>query len=141
MDPLKRSNYAEPTLLPYDEDEDGGRNAKVRARQTISDKRSLKMQGNSPAATKKKSTMNVRTALLYRKSLATWIEESNIAALPPEIPTYLAAAVPQSPYPPRLFCSVCGYWGHYKCRKCAIPYCDHNCEGVHNEVRCERRVV
>ena len=74
--PRQRSNYTESTLLPYDEDEESGRNAKGRARQTISDKRHLKMQGNSPAAKKKKSTMNVRTALLYRKSLATWIEEA-----------------------------------------------------------------
>ncbi|KAF8624548.1 hypothetical protein AX15_005850 [Amanita polypyramis BW_CC] len=76
IEELERSNYTEPTLLPYDEDEETGRNAKGRARQTISDKRHLNLQGNSPAAKKKKSTMNVRTALLYRKSLATWIEEA-----------------------------------------------------------------
>ncbi|KAM6504267.1 hypothetical protein JOM56_001210 [Amanita muscaria] len=141
IEELERSNYTEPTLLPYDDDEDGGRNAKGRARQTISDKRNLKIRGNSPAAKKKKSTMNVRTALLYRKSLTAWIEEANLGTLAPEAPTYLTAVVPPSPYPPRLLCSVCGYWGHYKCRKCAMPYCDRNCEGIHNETRCERRVV
>ncbi|KAF8623685.1 hypothetical protein AX17_007383 [Amanita inopinata Kibby_2008] len=76
LEELERSNYTEPTILPFDDDEDMGRNAKGRARQTISDKRNLNIRGNSPAAKKKKSTMNVRTALLYRKSLATWVEES-----------------------------------------------------------------
>ncbi|PFH53109.1 hypothetical protein AMATHDRAFT_73636 [Amanita thiersii Skay4041] len=141
LEELEYSNYTEPTLLPYEDDDEGGRNAKGRARQTISDKRNLKIKGNSPAAKKKKSTMNVRTALLYRKNLSTWIEESNIATLNAEVPTYLTAVVSSSPYPPRVFCSVCGYRGHYKCRKCAMAYCDRNCESVHNETRCERRVI
>jgi hypothetical protein len=61
-------------LAPGDGDDEGaggGKYAKGRARQTISDKRSL-----AGAGKKKKSTMNVRTALLYRKNLATLIEES-----------------------------------------------------------------
>ncbi|KAF9532584.1 hypothetical protein CPB83DRAFT_867421 [Crepidotus variabilis] len=144
LDELERSNYAEPTLLAGvgEEDEEGGNKyGKGRGRQTISDKRQLDIPGNSPAARKKKSTMNVRTALLYRKNLATLIEESNITALPSNIPTYLTAVAPPSPYPPRLICSVCGYKGSYKCRRCAMPYCDLNCESVHAETRCERRVI
>ncbi|KAF8896212.1 hypothetical protein BD779DRAFT_1608519 [Infundibulicybe gibba] len=144
LDELERSNYAEPTLLALGEEEDEGATGKYtkgRARQTISDKRNLKISGSSPASGAKKSTMNVRTALLYRKNLATLIEESGIAALPASIPTYLTALAPPSPYPPRMLCSVCGYWGQYKCRRCALPYCDRNCEGVHAETRCERRVV
>ncbi|KAF8907337.1 hypothetical protein CPB84DRAFT_1768961 [Gymnopilus junonius] len=144
LDELERSNYAEPTLLAGvgDEDEEGGNKYhKGRGRQIISDKRDLNIPGTSPAATKKKSTMNVRTALLYRKNLTTYIEESNVASLPPNVPNYLTASAPPSVYPPRLICSVCGYWGTYKCRRCAMPYCDHNCEGVHAETRCERRVI
>ncbi|KAF8072028.1 hypothetical protein FPV67DRAFT_1483581 [Lyophyllum atratum] len=141
LDELERSNYAEPTLLAGEDDEEGGKSAKGRARQTISDKRNLSIAGTSAAAKKKKSTMNVRTALLYRKSLATLIDESNIASLPASIPTYLTALTAPSPYPSRSLCSVCGYWGAYKCRRCAMPYCDHNCESVHAEARCERRVA
>lgn len=68
----QRSNYAEPSnsFLGDDED-DGGKSAKSRARQTISDKRHVIDGGK-----KKKSSMNIRTALLYRKNLATLIEES-----------------------------------------------------------------
>lgn len=64
-----------------------------------------------------------------------------IATLPQDVPTYLRATAPPPQEPPRLICSVCGYWGKYKCRRCAMPYCDLNCEGVHMETRCERRVV
>jgi len=75
---FQRSNYAEPSasLGGDDDDNDDDRSAiksaKGRARQTISDKRNL----STPGAKKKKSTMNIRTAVLYRKNLATLIEES-----------------------------------------------------------------
>ena len=104
--------------------------------------------------------MNVRTAVLYKKNLAVLLEESarssrrnsravvltaaalqGIEHLPPGVPTYLRAAAAAPAEPPRLLCSVCVYWGKYKCRRCAMPYCDLNCEGVHNETRCERRVI
>lgn len=69
---FQRSNYGETRTVA---DEDAG-NSSRGARSLISEKRSVKMLGTSPAATKKKSTMAVRTALLYPKSLATLIEES-----------------------------------------------------------------
>ncbi|EPT01351.1 hypothetical protein FOMPIDRAFT_124610 [Fomitopsis schrenkii] len=140
LDELEKSNYAEPSnaLAGLEEDEDtpGGRSVKGKARQVvISDKCEW------PGMPKKKSSHNVRTAVLYKKNLDKLVEDSGIATLPPEVPTYLRAAAPPPREPPRLTCSVCGYWGKYKCRKCAMPYCDLNCEGVHNETRCERRVV
>ncbi|KAJ3990186.1 hypothetical protein F5890DRAFT_705655 [Lentinula detonsa] len=128
LDELEKSNYSESASLTVGEDDD-------------EPARNLKLTGYSPAATKKKSTMNIRSALLYRKNLATLIEESGIASLPPSAPSYLTAVASPPEYPPRLICSVCGYWGQYKCRKCAMPYCDLSCEGIHIETRCERRVV
>jgi zinc finger HIT domain-containing protein 1 len=59
------------SFLGEEEDDGGGKSAKGRARQTISDKRHL-----NDGSKKKKSSMNVRTALLYRKNLATLIDES-----------------------------------------------------------------
>jgi len=137
LDELERSNYAEPTVSFLGEDEDeegGGKSAKGRARQTISDKR-------NDGVKRKKSTMSVRTALLYRKNLSTLIEESGILTPAPTHPTYITALTPPSLVPPRLICSVCGYWGRYRCRRCAMPFCDQTCEGVHAETRCERRVI
>ncbi|TFK49909.1 hypothetical protein OE88DRAFT_1713113 [Heliocybe sulcata] len=130
----QRSNYSEPSTSfagVDDEDPDTGTTARGRARQTISDKRDRGRQ--------KKSSMNVRTAILYRKNLATLIQESGIAES--SGPTYLTAAVPPPKEPPRLICSVCSYWGKYKCKRCGMPYCDLNCEAVHDETRCERRVL
>ncbi|KAJ7593440.1 hypothetical protein C8J56DRAFT_1003166 [Mycena floridula] len=144
LEDLERSNYAESGDPVVGEDNEDGapeKYTKGRARHTISDKRNLKLPGNSAAATKKKSNMKIRTALIYRTNLAKLVEESNIAALPARTPTYLTAQTPPSKYPPRMMCSVCGYWGQYKCRKCSMPYCDRNCESVHDETRCERRVV
>lgn len=55
-----------------DEDDQAGKSAKGRARQTVSDKRQL----SGPGAKRKKANMNIRTAILYRKNFATLIEES-----------------------------------------------------------------
>lgn len=75
----QRSNYSEANVASLSDDE-GGESSGIkhgRARQTISDKRTnLVIPGTSPAARKKKSTMNIRTALLYKKNFATLIDES-----------------------------------------------------------------
>ncbi|KAI0249142.1 hypothetical protein BJV78DRAFT_718027 [Lactifluus subvellereus] len=140
LDELERSNYAEPSssyLGSMDEDDQAGKSAKGRARQTISDKRLL----SGPSAKRKKANMNIRTAILYRKNFATLIEESGLANLPSSIPTYLTAAAAPPKEPIRPLCSVCGYWGKYKCKKCAMPFCGLDCRSVHDETRCERRVI
>ncbi len=91
LDIVQRSNYSEPAgdgrgADGGQEDDDegvapGGRTTKGRARQaTISDKR----QWEQPAgATKrpKKSTMNIRTAILYKKNFTVLLEES-VSAVP-----------------------------------------------------------
>ncbi|XP_006459298.1 hypothetical protein AGABI2DRAFT_66100, partial [Agaricus bisporus var. bisporus H97] len=140
----RTSNYSEANIASVSDEEggEGGPAKHGRARQTISDKRTnLVIPGSSPAALRKKSTMSVRTALLYKKNLQTLIEESGIAALPGDVPTYLTAAAPPPIYPARMLCSVCSYWGSYKCKRCAMPYCGLNCEKVHNETRCDRRIL
>jgi hypothetical protein len=53
-------------------DDQTGKSAKGRARQTVSDKRQL----SGPSMKRKKTNMNIRTAILYRKNFATLIEES-----------------------------------------------------------------
>ncbi|KAH8118126.1 hypothetical protein DFH11DRAFT_1504151, partial [Phellopilus nigrolimitatus] len=133
LEELEKTNYTEPTIslagISFGEGETGARG---RARETISDKRI--------GVRKKAQSKHVRDALVYRKNLATLIEESGIAQLPPDVPTYLTAAAPPPNEPSRLLCTVCGYWGRYKCRRCSLAYCDKKCEDIHNETRCERRV-
>ncbi|EIW84220.1 hypothetical protein CONPUDRAFT_19286, partial [Coniophora puteana RWD-64-598 SS2] len=103
LDELERSNYAEPStsFIAGDDDAEGSTNKRGRARETISDKRPLE-----PGAKRKKSSMNVRTAVLYRKNLATLIDESGIANLPAGTPSYLTAVTDPPAAPPRLLCSV-----------------------------------
>jgi len=69
-----------------DEDDQTGKSAKGRARQTVSDKRQL----SGPSTKRKKTNMNIRTAILYRKNFATLIEESvsGTYALFPGVPVY-----------------------------------------------------
>src|SRR6266403_3514598 len=105
-----------------DEDDQAGKSAKGRARQTVSDKRQL----SGPNAKRKKTNMNIRTAILYRKNLATLVEESvsgslvqacllttlcqGLANNPSSIPTYLTVAAAPPKEPTRPLCTVCGYW-------------------------------
>ncbi|KAI0279266.1 hypothetical protein BGY98DRAFT_1089241 [Russula aff. rugulosa BPL654] len=139
LDELERSNYAEPSgsYLGMDEDDQAGKSAKGRARQTVSDKRQL----SGPSAKRKKTNMNIRTAILYRKNFATLVEESGLANSPISVPTYLTVAAAPPKEPTRPLCTVCGYWGNYKCKKCAMPFCGLDCRSVHDETRCERRVI
>ncbi|KAF8274740.1 hypothetical protein EI94DRAFT_1768573 [Lactarius quietus] len=125
------------SYLGMDEDDQAGKSAKGRARQTVSDKRQL----SGPGAKRKKANMNIRTAILYRKNFATLIEESGLGNLPSSIPNYLNAAAAPSRKPTRPLCTVCGYWGNYRCKKCAMHFCGLDCQGVHDETRCERRVI
>ncbi|KAF8842061.1 hypothetical protein BDN67DRAFT_966227 [Paxillus ammoniavirescens] len=142
LEELERTNYAASTLLndpDTDPESTSNQKSKSRARQAvISDKRTF---GTPNEGKRKKSSMNVRTAILYRKGFPTLIEESGLASLPSNVPSYLTASAPPPPIPPRRLCSVCGYKAAYKCKKCAMPYCDMKCGQAHDETRCERRVV
>jgi hypothetical protein len=71
-----------------DQDDQAGKSAKGRARQTVSDKRQL----SGPSAKRKKANMNIRTAILYRKNFATLIEES--VSGPSAIALYLFMTMP-----------------------------------------------
>ncbi|KAF8442416.1 hypothetical protein L210DRAFT_3349734, partial [Boletus edulis BED1] len=142
LEELEHTNYAASSLLnepDSDPEAPSTQKSKFRARQTvISDKRTFPTVS---AAKKKKSTMNVRTAILYRKGIAALIDESGIASIGPSQPSYLTASAPAPAVPPRMLCTVCGYKGAYRCKKCGMSYCDLRCGQVHEETRCERRVV
>ncbi|KAF7332012.1 MPN domain-containing protein [Mycena kentingensis (nom. inval.)] len=98
---LESSNYEE------------GNYSKGRARALISEKRN----SNIPGLKKNKSSMNVRSALLYRKIFAALLEE---ARLRDDNSSYLSAEAPRAKYPARHICSVCGYWGAYEVRLCVV---------------------
>ncbi|CAG8627348.1 12230_t:CDS:2 [Funneliformis caledonium] len=60
---------------------------------------------------------------------------------PPDIPTYLTAGAKPSRFPPRKFCSVCGFISAYACKKCGMKYCSLRCKETHEETRCMKYTV
>ncbi|RUS32531.1 hypothetical protein BC938DRAFT_475146 [Jimgerdemannia flammicorona] len=85
--------------------------------------------------TRKKSKGDIRRLLLTKKNLNLLIEESKIELLPPTTPTYITAAVAPSSYPPRKFCTVCGFQSCYSCVRCGMRYCSKKCLETHEETR------
>jgi hypothetical protein len=51
-------------------------------------------------------------------------------------PNYVSVAAGPSRYPPRHFCSICGYLGKYSCVRCGSKYCSIKCNKTHAEMRC-----
>ncbi|KAM0789855.1 hypothetical protein ACM66B_006701 [Microbotryomycetes sp. NB124-2] len=92
-----------------------------------------------PQGRKRKKTMAVRSLLLYRKSLATLLEENEGEQFPKPTYTYMTAAARPSTFPPLQLCSVCGYKGKYVCGKCGMRFCDLGCKAIHEDNRCEKR--
>ncbi|KAH8090791.1 hypothetical protein HD553DRAFT_303381 [Filobasidium floriforme] len=74
---------------------------------------------------KKKQTTNVRNLLMYKKSLAEYLDE-----LPEDHP-YFNATPPASKVPARKICSSCGYTGAYSCGRCGEYSCSRPCLDVH----------
>ena len=55
-----------------------------------------------------------------------------------EKPNYVTAAAGPCSHPPRSFCSVCGYVGHYTCVRCGMRYCSIACQRTHQDTRCSK---
>ncbi|KAK9141539.1 hypothetical protein Syun_010939 [Stephania yunnanensis] len=84
-------------------------------------------------------------ALEARKAPRTFMEllqEANLEALPPHVPSYLRAAVgPPSSTSRRYFCTVCGFTANYTCVRCGVRFCSIHCQVVHNDTRCLKFVA
>lgn len=113
--------------------------------------------------TKASSTQNVRRVLASQKTFANHLADAEalhtVAAAAATVPArdedgeeawseeepgpgpvlgYGACAAAESTRPKRTFCEICGYWGRYRCQKCAARYCGLECGGVHSETRCNK---
>lgn len=53
-----------------------------------------------------------------------------------ELPNYVSACAPQSKFPSRHFCSVCGFRSSYTCVQCRSLFCCIRCMIIHKETRC-----
>lgn len=86
---------------------------------------------STAASDRKKQGLGVRKILASKKTYQNHMDENDNSA-------YLSAALGSSAYPPRSFCSICGYWGKYKCGRCGLSNCSQACEVTHKETRCQR---
>ena len=89
----------------------------------------------------------------FRKNLSQLLEEEHDrmmmngdeedGMLPEDgpIPGYLAATVPESRYPPRKLCAVCGFPSQYTCVTCGTRYCCLKCQETHQDTRCLKWTV
>ncbi|KAF9967321.1 Zinc finger HIT domain-containing protein 1, partial [Modicella reniformis] len=79
-----------------------------------------------------------RKPVLPRKPLNQLLEESGLLSgnyyyQNPNVPTYVTVAMGPSQYPNRQFCSMCGWKGIYRCKRCGMRYCDLRCLKTHED--------
>jgi len=55
--------------------------------------------------------------------------------------TYFSVQAEPSLFPPRHFCSVCGFFSNYTCTKCGSRFCCVRCKNTHEESRCLKFTV
>lgn len=80
---------------------------------------------------KAKQRLAVRKVLTSCKTLRNHMDEVGPGAS-------LSVTLPDSTYPARKLCAVCGYWASYNCYRCGLSSCSIACDLAHKEARCQR---
>ncbi|XP_064615352.1 zinc finger HIT domain-containing protein 1-like [Liolophura sinensis] len=88
----------------------------------------------SSAAKKKRRSRGEYIKQRLKKNFSALIEEEQMGVR--EAPNYMSACTPQSPFPERHFCAVCGFPSNYTCVQCGTRYCSVRCLGTHRDTRC-----
>ncbi|PVU94139.1 hypothetical protein BB559_003079 [Furculomyces boomerangus] len=86
---------------------------------------------------KRKNSKETKKLVNLRKTLDQYLED-HIRDLqdPTEmIPDYFTCLVNPSKYPPKHFCSVCGYVSAGSCKYCGDRYCSSSCSTLHLETK------
>ncbi|PWN43439.1 hypothetical protein IE81DRAFT_365858 [Ceraceosorus guamensis] len=102
-------------------------------------------RASSTKTGKHKLSAELQALLSTRKGFETRREEaSQHPSWVASTANYDTAVAPPSRYPPSRsvppLCSVCGYWGHQRCKRCDERLCSLSCTSTHDEARCERPV-
>ncbi|XP_011504512.1 PREDICTED: zinc finger HIT domain-containing protein 1 [Ceratosolen solmsi marchali] len=101
----------------------------------VMSKKVPKFQEDNKNSTRKRKTRSAEYfKLRFRKNFIQLVEEDlnyNSSS-----PNYTTAQVPQSCYPERHFCTVCGFPSTYTCIPCGARYCSVKCLGTHLDTRC-----
>ncbi|KAI7858152.1 hypothetical protein BDC45DRAFT_565502 [Circinella umbellata] len=97
----------------------------------------LQQQEDDSLAARKKRHKGMKANVYAAKTnLNVLLEDARLELLSPNTPSYLTCSAEPSKYPPRHFCSVCGFQSSYKCLRCGMKYCSVKCLGTHQETRC-----
>ncbi|XP_033760529.1 zinc finger HIT domain-containing protein 1-like [Pecten maximus] len=92
------------------------------------------MDTGQPVSKKKRKSKSDHFKFKYKKSFSALLEEEHMTNR--DTPNYLSASVPQSRFPERRFCAVCGFPSNYTCVQCGARYCSVKCLGTHQDTRC-----
>ncbi|ORX58998.1 hypothetical protein DM01DRAFT_304335 [Hesseltinella vesiculosa] len=91
---------------------------------------------------RKPRTKAGRSSVYSSKSnLNVLLEDAHLDTQHPDTPSYFTCNAEPSNYPPRNFCSVCGYTSAYKCLRCGMKYCSVKCLATHQDTRCLKWTV
>ena len=85
----------------------------------------------------------------FRKNFSQLLEEESAMMTEEDeeeeeagaVPGYLSAQVPDSRYPGRRLCAVCGFPSRYCCVNCGTRYCCLACQETHQDTRCLKWTV
>ncbi|XP_066140529.1 zinc finger HIT domain-containing protein 1 [Euwallacea fornicatus] len=72
----------------------------------------------------------------YRKNFQQLVDEDQSESESKRRPSYMDIQCEESQLPPRHFCAVCGFLGHYSCLSCGTRYCSIRCMETHMDTRC-----
>lgn len=89
---------------------------------------------NEPGSNKKKR-LKSESKLRFRKTFAALLDEEQGLASETRF-NYFSINVQPSAFPPRKFCSVCGFDCTYTCVQCGTKYCSTKCLQTHKDTRC-----
>ncbi|XP_057821621.1 SWR1 complex subunit 6 [Cryptomeria japonica] len=133
LDALENDNAA-VEVVDIDDDEDA----------SLDEEEQVFTQKKHSRSSKRK-TRQAKAVENAKKAPQTFMEllqEANLEATPPHVPTYLRAAVgPPSSTARRHFCSVCGYIAPYSCVQCSSRFCSVRCQRIHSDTRCLKFVA
>ena len=148
---LEQDNHVEDAALndaawgEQDEDEQVMQGAQAAKGKAKGKAKQQQEQQQQPHSAKRRSEADASAAgvggaagatVRRRQTLEEIVDRLGMREEGAEAPNYVTAAAGPCPYPPRPFCSVCGYLAAYTCVRCGLRYCCTNCQKTHQDTRC-----
>mmetsp|Transcript_10974 Transcript_10974/g.14927 ORF Transcript_10974/g.14927 Transcript_10974/m.14927 type:complete len:175 (+) Transcript_10974:75-599(+) len=131
LDALENDNLA-PDMVGADDSDDYQLSSEDDGLGSLGGRKKKKVAKKAGRALQRRGAINRSRGA---KSFSVLLEEAEVEDLPS--PNYLtAAASPPVAYPPRFFCSICGFTAPYTCVRCGARFCCRKCSLIHCDTRC-----